>query len=199
MKYIVRKEMMSLKGCPRCKAIAFDDMNTCFNCMYRFDLENSGGSLIPLVMDDLEEAELPVHRGIPSAPDIRRDSACGQSSARGQNPAGGQGSVCVAIEEKDPVTGSMRRRDVTVLDGQSLVIGRSKSSDVILSAPTASRVHARLSSEDGRIYLEDLSSSNHTYVNGVRIREKTVISSYDRVRIGSALLHLKTATCEQPN
>lgn len=38
-----------MKTCPRCKALLFDDMDTCYGCMYRFDMASAASSVAPEV------------------------------------------------------------------------------------------------------------------------------------------------------
>jgi pSer/pThr/pTyr-binding forkhead associated (FHA) protein len=49
------------------------------------------------------------------------------------------------------------------------VIGRSSSCQIVIGEPTVSRHHARLRSRDGRWVLQDLGSTNGTYLNGRRV------------------------------
>lgn len=72
-----------------------------------------------------------------------------------------------------------------------LVLGRSKDCDVRLPDESVSGRHARLMlAEDGKITLEDLQSSNGTFVNGRRI-QMAMLSSDDVVRLGQCLLPWK--------
>jgi ABC-type multidrug transport system ATPase subunit len=52
-----------------------------------------------------------------------------------------------------------------------MVIGRNERSDLVLSHPTVSAFHARLNRHAGNVYIEDLQSSNGTYVADVPIRK----------------------------
>lgn len=64
-----------------------------------------------------------------------------------------------------------------------LVIGRNPSCDVVLSGPTVSRQHARLSFRDGSWILQDLESTNGTVVNGTQVG-RCKLQPGDRVIIG---------------
>lgn len=56
------------------------------------------------------------------------------------------------------------------LTGQGVLIGRDESKcDFVLSDKSVSRMHARLTSHSGDLYLEDLGSTNQTKVNGSAI------------------------------
>lgn len=58
-----------------------------------------------------------------------------------------------------------------------ILIGKMQgTADLILSAPTVSRIHARIRQQDGKWYLKDMNSKNGTYKNGERIqREQEVM------------------------
>jgi signal transduction histidine kinase len=73
------------------------------------------------------------------------------------------------------------------IDGESSIIGRDPGCEVALRDPGASRHHARLELQGGRLVLRDLSSSNGTFVNGVRITE-AAIQPGDQVRVGNTIL-----------
>ena len=67
------------------------------------------------------------------------------------------------------------------------VVGRGKTANVRIDDPGASRNHARIVvSEDGKYLLEDLASTNGTFVDGVRV-ECTELKSGDRIRLGATV------------
>ncbi len=67
------------------------------------------------------------------------------------------------------------------------VIGRGVEADVRLLEDKMSRKHCRLVADRGVTYLEDLGSSNGTFVNGVRVTEY-VLEHGTTLRIGSTEL-----------
>ncbi len=74
--------------------------------------------------------------------------------------------------------------------GSALVLGRGKDADVsIPDASSLSRRHATLTYRIESVILEDLGSTNGTFVNDVRIEEPTLLRSGDRFQIGS--VHFK--------
>ena len=63
--------------------------------------------------------------------------------------------------------------------------------DFILDAPLVSRVHCRLTaSHAGELEVEDLKSTNGTFVNGERV-ERSALKAGDRVRIGRVELTVR--------
>ena len=75
--------------------------------------------------------------------------------------------------------------DVLSLDSARLVVGRSRSCDVRLRDDTVSRLHAALVWRGGTLVLEDLGSSNGTWVNGERVLSPRSLVAGDAVRFGS--------------
>lgn len=73
-------------------------------------------------------------------------------------------------------------KDVSLGPGRT-TIGRRPYNDVVLEHPTASGEHAVVQVEDGGVFIEDLGSTNGTYVNGVRV-QRQAMSSNDIIEIG---------------
>ncbi|MBN2656286.1 MAG: FHA domain-containing protein [Spirochaetales bacterium] len=63
-------------------------------------------------------------------------------------------------------------------------IGRLESSDLILSSGSVSRRHAKMNFDGEDLYIQDLDSSNGTFVNGSRIRERSLLRDGDLLKIG---------------
>jgi pSer/pThr/pTyr-binding forkhead associated (FHA) protein len=66
-----------------------------------------------------------------------------------------------------------------------LLVGRHLQCDVVVSHPSVSRTHARLSFRDGHWVLRDLDSTNGTRVNGRRVG-RCRLEPGDRLSLGSA-------------
>ncbi|HET6582208.1 MAG TPA: FHA domain-containing protein [Nannocystaceae bacterium] len=75
-------------------------------------------------------------------------------------------------------------------------IGRESTCDLVLDDEGLSRVHARVSIEGG-LHLEDLGSTNGTYVNGNRI-QKVALREGDRVQFGPQVL-VRVSYWSQPS
>ena len=68
------------------------------------------------------------------------------------------------------------------------IIGRSNKCDIVIDSKHVSRRHARVfSTSDGQWFVEDLGSSNGTFVNGERVKS-CPISRADVIEIGEASL-----------
>ena len=70
--------------------------------------------------------------------------------------------------------------------GQELQIGRSAGDEGRLGDdPEISRQHARIARDaQGQLVVEDLGSTNGTYVNGQRVAARELLRPDDRIRIG---------------
>ena len=64
------------------------------------------------------------------------------------------------------------------------LFGRSEDCDFVYSAPKASRRHFQIELCDSHYYIQDLGSTNGTYVNGRRIERKERIFSGDVITMG---------------
>jgi FHA domain len=64
-------------------------------------------------------------------------------------------------------------------------IGRSSDADVRIEDRFASGVHARVYSRGANYYVEDMSSTNGTFLNGRRLNGEAQLNDLDEVRIGN--------------
>ena len=80
-------------------------------------------------------------------------------------------------------------RTVVVAEGETIV-GRDPRSDVWLDAEGVSRRHARLRLAPGtdQVLLDDLGSTNGTFVGRSRVTEPRILKDGDLIRVGSASL-----------
>lgn len=87
-------------------------------------------------------------------------------------------------------------RDLQLLDGSPLVLGRSDACDLPIWDESASRRHALLELSGTEVVVQDLGSANGLFVNGQQVR-KLALTSGDRVRIGETELRLETRSFTQ--
>lgn len=68
-----------------------------------------------------------------------------------------------------------------------IIIGRDSACDLSIEDPTISSRHARLYFRQDQWWLEDLGSTNGTYLNDMLLSLPTVITGADHLRIGQLL------------
>lgn len=67
---------------------------------------------------------------------------------------------------------------------REITIGRDSGNDIVLRDPYISKKHSRVFLKDGEYHIEDMDSSNGTYVNNNRITGVSRIYHGDRVKVG---------------
>lgn len=77
-------------------------------------------------------------------------------------------------------------------------VGRAPGCAIVLTGEYVSAHHARLFERAGRLWVEDLGSTNGTLLNGRRVRRPVVMRAGDRLRIGDVVLGLRLETAAAP-
>jgi len=72
-----------------------------------------------------------------------------------------------------------------------VVMGRSEQADVILDDSYASEFHLRFSLDNGNLFVQDLGSTNGTYVNGRRITAPVTVTRGDAVQVGKSVMEVR--------
>lgn len=84
------------------------------------------------------------------------------------------------------------------LSRETMLIGRHKDCDIVISKGYPSRKHARFQVREEQWFIEDLDSTNGTFVNNRRIQQPTRIRAGDVVKFGSeAYYFLSSERTEQ--
>ncbi|WP_340537763.1 FHA domain-containing protein FhaB/FipA [Nocardioides sp. GXZ039] len=77
------------------------------------------------------------------------------------------------------------------LDRAPILIGRGSDAAIRLDDDYVSTRHARIAASGDQWFVEDLGSTNGTYIGNVRITQPTTITLGTQVRIGKTILELK--------
>jgi pilus assembly protein CpaF len=80
-----------------------------------------------------------------------------------------------------------KERRTLSTDKQSVMIGRAPANDIPLESDGVSRYHARFTLEGDNVLLQDLNSTNGTFVNSEQIT-KCIVTGDDQIAIGKAFL-----------
>jgi hypothetical protein len=86
-----------------------------------------------------------------------------------------------------PLTGTK-----ITLGDQPILIGRADDSTLVLTDDFASSRHARLTNRGGKWYVEDLGSTNGTYLDQQRVQGPLLVGPGQPIRIGQTALELRT-------
>ncbi len=76
------------------------------------------------------------------------------------------------------------------LSEHDLTIGRSRSCGLPLADPSVSRVHAVISRSGEQFVIQDLGSTNGTYLNGARLLEPRALCEGDSVVVGETEIQI---------
>lgn len=104
-----------------------------------------------------------------------------ETTARGAAPA-----AVAHLRVVEPADQKGKTFDLT----DEVTVGRASGCQVALTDPTVSQLHARIFRRDGRLFVEDLGSSNGTFVNRKRVSSPTALRRGDRLAFGSTILEV---------
>lgn len=71
-----------------------------------------------------------------------------------------------------------------------LTLGRKDDNSIVLSDQHVSGNHAKIMIRNNGLFIEDLNSTNGTYLNGNRIRGKVKLVNKDEIKIGTAVFKI---------
>jgi pSer/pThr/pTyr-binding forkhead associated (FHA) protein len=74
--------------------------------------------------------------------------------------------------------------------GEELTVGRAAGCQVTLDDTYASQLHARVFARDGQFFVEDLGSTNGTYLNRRKVAGPMVMQRGDKLQIGNTVMEL---------
>ena len=74
--------------------------------------------------------------------------------------------------------------------GDEVTVGRAAGCQVTIDDTYASQLHARVFQRDGQVFVEDLGSTNGTYLNRRKVTGPMQIQRGDKLQIGNTVLEL---------
>lgn len=123
----------------------------------------------------------------PAAPPAPAPAAAGAPAGASPAPAAAPASGPVRVTIVQPA----ERRGLSYELGQELTMGRSNGCHVALPEDSfVSQNHARIYRRDGRLWLEDLGSTNGTYLNTKALSAPAVLHRGDRIQMGRTVLEV---------
>lgn len=71
-----------------------------------------------------------------------------------------------------------------------LTIGRKDNNSIVLGDQHVSGNHAKIIVRNDSLYIEDLNSTNGTYLNGSKINRRMKLSNKDEIKIGTSIFKI---------
>ena len=114
---------------------------------------------------------------------------------------GNPGSASPGVARSSPRKAKGAPKKAVVIEGPArgktfdisdeLIVGRADKCHLVLDDTYVSQVHARIFSKGETYVLEDLGSTNGTYLNRRRITSPTEVQRGDRIKIGKTVLEMR--------
>ena len=108
-----------------------------------------------------------------------------EPASRRRAPAGPD--LSAGVDPRLEIVAAMGYEPGSVIDvREGATLGRSDSADIHVEDPFASSVHARIFPRSDFMYVEDMGSTNGTYLNGRQLRKPEQLKPADTIRIGDS-------------
>lgn len=87
------------------------------------------------------------------------------------------------------ISGKYQGGEFPLRMGREIIIGRSSDLDMVLVEDMVSRKHAKIVTSNGEIFIQDMGSTNGTFVNGEKV-ERARLAEGDRILVGTSIIKL---------
>ena len=91
-----------------------------------------------------------------------------------------------------PISDELNEQNITI--DRDMLVGRHQDCDIVLQSSAISRRHAAFHIKDDTLWLEDLKSSNGTFVNDLRVEQPTRLKNNDVVQFANLKFALLAPT-----
>jgi len=133
------------------------------------------------------ELRAPVPTAVPAAAPVSNRAARKAARASGE-PArpSRRGGTPKALRVVEPAAQKGR----TFPLGDEITVGRAAGCSITLDDTYVSQIHTRVFTREGKILVEDLGSTNGTYLNRAKVQGPMVMQRGDRLQVGSTVMEL---------
>jgi pSer/pThr/pTyr-binding forkhead associated (FHA) protein len=121
-----------------------------------------------------------------NAPAVAAPPAPSPALSTGVAPAAASATQGLSLRVIEPP----EHRGQTYPLGDEVTVGRAAGCGVALADATVSQLHARVFRRDGRLYVEDLGSTNGTWINRAKVSAPAPLKRGDRLQVGSTVLEV---------
>lgn len=95
------------------------------------------------------------------------------------------------------ISGKYQGGEFPLPNSKEIVVGRSSELDMVLVEDMVSRRHAKITVTGDQIFIQDLGSTNGTFVNGEKIK-RARLQEGDRILIGTSIIKLVAVDASAP-
>lgn len=87
------------------------------------------------------------------------------------------------------ISGKYQGGEFPLRMNREIIIGRSSDLDMVLVEDMVSRRHAKITTTDAEVYIQDLGSTNGTFVNGEKVT-RSRLAEGDRILVGTSIIKM---------
>jgi pSer/pThr/pTyr-binding forkhead associated (FHA) protein len=117
-------------------------------------------------------------------------AAAAPAKSRSNRKAAKQQQAQAPSQPRLVVVEPVDQRGRTFPLGAEMTVGRAAGCQITLDDTYASQIHARVFQRDGQFLVEDLGSTNGTYLNRQKVAGPMVMRAGDKMQIGNTVMEL---------
>lgn len=195
--------------CPKCKAVLGDTAKFCTKCGFKI-MSNPQPMVTPMQSSPIQHQVFPSMQqpmqqpsqgsgfctscGAKLNPNVKFCTKCGATAGAPAatsipKPASMPAFVHPTPQAVAPSLLRMKNNEKIEIEGSEFLIGKKQEmvNYCISDNPAVSRVHAKIIQRNGQYFIMDMGSTNHTYVNGIKVSAniETPIRNNSKIRISN--------------